>query len=229
MPESERLQKLEVQYVPVEDVSPNEYNPNSQDSHEFTMLKKSIDEDGMTQPIIVVEDDGGGYTIVDGEHRWKACQELGMAEIPVVAVPMTEEQRRVATLRHNKARGKHDLSLEAEVVKDLERLDALDWAQDALLLDEATMDHLLSEATVDGGPMDFSPNGDDPEDVKQQRKAEEEYRERKQAEEREKASEESETYRLVCIFHGDEADVVREALGNAPAKALYELCQEEAA
>jgi ParB/RepB/Spo0J family partition protein len=139
-----KLEQLSVEYVPIDAVRPNEYNPNRQSEHEFNLLLRSISEDGMTQPIIVLHD---SRVIVDGEHRWRACQQLGFTDIPVVFVDMSEEQRRVSTLRHNLARGTHDYTLESAVLKDLEQLGALEWAQDALQLSDVELQRMLEDAT----------------------------------------------------------------------------------
>jgi ParB-like chromosome segregation protein Spo0J len=135
------LQRLEVTYVPLGSVHPNTYNPNRQSEHDFELLLRSMEEDGFTQPLVCLPDG----TIVDGEHRWRAAQQLGLAEIPVVKVDMTPEQMRIATLRHNRARGSEDLDLSAQVLKDLQTLGALDWAQDSLLLSDAEMNRMLEE------------------------------------------------------------------------------------
>jgi ParB-like chromosome segregation protein Spo0J len=135
------LEKLEVTYVKVSDLKPNDYNPNRQDPHDFKLLLSSMETDGFTQPIVALRDG----TIVDGEHRWRAGSQLGYEEIPVVFVDMTPEQARVATLRHNRARGSEDLQLTAEVLRDLERLGALDWAQDQLMMDDVELQRLIED------------------------------------------------------------------------------------
>ena len=99
-------------------------------------------EDGFTQPVIVQKSTG---EIVDGEHRWRASQALNMEKIPVVYVDMTDEQRRVSTLRHNRARGSEDIQLTAQVMRDLEKLGALDWAQDTLMLSDVEVNRLLED------------------------------------------------------------------------------------
>jgi len=58
---------------------------------------------------------------------------------------MTPEQMRIATLRHNRARGSEDYDLAAQVIKDLQELGALDWAQDSLLLSDEDINHLLAD------------------------------------------------------------------------------------
>jgi ParB/RepB/Spo0J family partition protein len=137
----QRLERLVIEYVAIDSIRPNEYNPNRQDSETMEMLLRSIEDNGFTQPVIVTLTG----VIVDGEHRWRAAQSLGMAEIPIVRVDMTPEQMRIATLSHNKARGSHDLELEVQVLRDLESLGALSWAQDSLLISDDEIQKLLAD------------------------------------------------------------------------------------
>jgi ParB/RepB/Spo0J family partition protein len=136
------LKYLQVEEVLLVELKPNEYNPNRQTEDEFEMLKASIREDGFTQPILCMSDG----TIVDGEHRWRAAQELGYETVPVVRVSMTEAQRRIATMRHNRARGQDDTAAVAELMLDLEKLGASEWAQEALLLSDEEMRRLVAMA-----------------------------------------------------------------------------------
>ena len=139
------LETLKVQYVGVNDVHPNEWNPNRQSDHDFELLLKSMSEDGFTQPVVCIRTEDDRIKIVDGEHRWRAAHTLGFDEIPVVITPMTEEQAKIATLRHNRARGSEDIDLTAELLRDLEKMGALDWAQDSLMLDDAELNKLLED------------------------------------------------------------------------------------
>lgn len=142
---NEKLTTLNVTYVSVNDVHPNEWNPNRQSDHDFELLLKSMSEDGFTQPVVCIQDSNGRIKIVDGEHRWRAAHTLGFDEIPVVITPMTEEQAKIATLRHNRARGSEDIELTAELLRDLEKVGALDWAQDSLMLDDTELNKLLED------------------------------------------------------------------------------------
>lgn len=144
------LRELKVVYVKPEEISPNDYNPNRQDPRDFELLLKSMREDGFTQPIIVQRSTN---QIVDGEHRWKAAKELGLTQIPIVYVDMTPEQMKIATLRHNRARGEEDIELTANVLRDLQELGAIDWAQDSLNLDDAEINKLIEDIPAPDGLM----------------------------------------------------------------------------
>lgn len=136
------LQALKITYVKPTEVYPNSYNPNRQSEREFELLCSSMLEDGFTQPIIVQE---ATKEIVDGEHRWRAAQRIGLTEIPVVFVDMPTAQQRISTLRHNRARGSEDIELTIQVMKDLQELGALDHAISSLKIDDREMNALLAD------------------------------------------------------------------------------------
>jgi len=73
---------------------------------------------------------------------------MKMSQIPVVFVDMTDEQMRIATLRHNRARGSEDYDLSIEVLRDLQQLGAIDWAQDSLGLDDEELNELLANESA---------------------------------------------------------------------------------
>jgi len=251
-----KLERLEVIYVPINSVKANDYNPNRQSEHDFELLTRSMEEDGFTQPIVVLED----RTIVDGEHRWRCARRLGYEEIPVVVTQMTPEQMRIATLRHNRARGSEDMELSAQVLRDLETMGALDWAQDSLLISDLELQRLLDdiaapdaqasdehsaawEPDVMGpqattitteGQLDKSTTGEwvyagTGSAVDAAREREKKLREAKTAEQRQMIREDDERhfFRLALMFHGEEADVIRGVLGGAPAESLLALCLKE--
>lgn len=112
-----------VRWVPVERVQANNYNPNSVAKPEMELLELSILEDGFTQPI-VVWDTGEGYEVVDGFHRHLVGKKIGMSHLPVVIVNdgRTDRSDRIAsTIRHNRARGKHQVGAMSEIVQELSR------------------------------------------------------------------------------------------------------------
>jgi len=242
------LQQLEVTYVSVTELRPNLYNPNRQDDFEFELLCRSMKEDGFTQPIIALKDG----TIVDGEHRWRAATTIGFKEIPVVYVDMSPEQMRIATLRHNRARGSEDMDLSVQVLRDLEQLGAMEWAMDSLQLNQDEVDRLLEDVPVPEllAAEEFSPAwvpGETDEAVSQgltmkgegigesaSRKAVIDIRERerllkeaKTQEQRMQIQKEKQIYRLSLIFSDKEAEIVKSILGKEPANKILELCKKE--
>ncbi len=113
-------------WLPRSALSANNWNPNKQARPEFELLATSILENGWTQPIVARLHDGGGrYEIVDGYHRWltsdkPAVTELTGGFVPVVPLPETDEATaRMATVRHNRARGTHGVLPMADIVASL--------------------------------------------------------------------------------------------------------------
>ena len=71
--------------VPVQQLQPGKYQPRMQmDASKLTELAESIKAQGVIQPIVVRELSPGKFEIVAGERRWRASQEAGLAEVPVV-------------------------------------------------------------------------------------------------------------------------------------------------
>ncbi len=73
--------------LPIDQISVQEgFNPRKFfDNYEFQQLVVSVQAEGVIQPIIVRQvAHGNGYWVVAGERRWRAANEAGLAEIPVV-------------------------------------------------------------------------------------------------------------------------------------------------
>ncbi len=113
-----------VQWVPAELVHANDYNPNVVAPPEMKLLQLSIEADGFTQPIVVWQTEDG-YEVVDGFHRYLIGKEkIGLSHLPVVVINQdrtSKEDRIAATIRHNRARGKHQVGAMSEIVQELAR------------------------------------------------------------------------------------------------------------
>jgi ParB-like chromosome segregation protein Spo0J len=118
-----------VEWVKSEDVRANDYNPNSVAPPEMELLKKSIQNDGYTQPIVTWPEDGN-IEVIDGFHRHrvgKECEEIQSrihGHLPIVRIRPSQEDRndRIAsTIRHNRARGKHAVESMSKIVVELKK------------------------------------------------------------------------------------------------------------
>ena len=105
-----------VTWVSVEEVEPNDYNPNSVARTEMGLLYTSIKHDGYTQPIVTIYDEEKGkFIIVDGFHRYFTCKnnkdifESTGGKVPIVVIDKDINDRMASTVRHNRARGKHSV------------------------------------------------------------------------------------------------------------------------
>ena len=112
--------------VHIDRITANYYNPNSVAKREMELLYHSIKEDGYTMPIVCYYDeDNDKYTIVDGFHRYtvmllhKDIYEREEGHLPVSVIIKDISNRMASTIRHNRARGKHDVQLQANIVSML--------------------------------------------------------------------------------------------------------------
>lgn len=109
--------------VPLEKIEANNYNPNHVAKREMDLLYQSIKCDGYTMPIVCFYDaEKEKYIIVDGFHRYtimlryKDIFERENGLIPVSVIDKPIEDRMASTIRHNRARGKHEVELQANLV-----------------------------------------------------------------------------------------------------------------
>lgn len=118
-----------VLWVAAETVEANDYNPNSVAAPEMRLLETSIRSDGYTQPIVTYMD-GERREVVDGFHRnrvGRECQEVRercRGYLPVTTINTSREDRSdriAATIRHNRARGKHQVTAMSEIVVELSK------------------------------------------------------------------------------------------------------------
>jgi len=133
-----------VQWVMADDVHANDYNPNSVAPPEMELLRHSIMQDGYTQPIVTWPTDGR-CEVVDGFHRnrvGKECTDVRErihGYLPVVLIRgdrQDKSDRIAATIRHNRARGKHKVEAMSEIVIELKKRN---WS-DARVAKELGMD-----------------------------------------------------------------------------------------
>ncbi len=97
-------QKLEIKYVPIGDVKPNEYNPKMMTKGEVDGLRASIEAFGMVDPLILNSVPGRENVLIGGHQRLEVCKLLGYNEVPVVyiSVPdLTREQELCLRLSKN--------------------------------------------------------------------------------------------------------------------------------
>jgi len=112
---------LFAQLVPIEKVRFNEYNPNAVAPPEMKLLQHSIEEDGYTQPIVTIYDaENDIYIVVDGAHRYKnAAEKFKLPMVPVVVINKAIKDRMASTIRHNRARGEHNVTQMSNIVAEL--------------------------------------------------------------------------------------------------------------
>jgi len=116
-----------VKWVKIDNVVANDYNPNKVAPPEMQLLEVSIIEDGYTQPIVTWPQ-GEKVEVVDGFHRSRVGKESVVVKdrikgyLPVVGIRKEKagkKERIASTIRHNRARGKHQVSAMSEIVIEL--------------------------------------------------------------------------------------------------------------
>lgn len=120
-----------VLWIKQDDIIANDYNPNNVAPPERRLLCKSLELDGFTQPIVVMENDPARYEIIDGFHRHEigssraALKRQLKGYLPVTCLRKGRQERldrMAATIRHNRARGRHQIAAMSDIVRELAQL-----------------------------------------------------------------------------------------------------------
>lgn len=118
-----------VLWVSADTVQANDYNPNTVAPPEMRLLERSIEADGYTMPIVTWMDQES-REVIDGFHRRRVGTESksvksrcrGYLPVTTVNSDRTDRNDRIAaTIRHNRARGKHQVAAMSEIVVELKR------------------------------------------------------------------------------------------------------------
>ncbi len=83
------------QDMDVDLLEPNDYQPRLQiDESRIEELARSIQANGLIQPIVVLRLPGGRYQIIAGERRWRAAQRAGLLKVPITVKDIAATDRR---------------------------------------------------------------------------------------------------------------------------------------
>jgi len=116
-----------VRWEKSDNVEVNEYNPNAVAPPEMQLLYESILNDGYTMPIVSFKEEQH-FKIVDGFHRRETerrnndISESTLGYIPLSTIRNTQadtSNRMASTIRHNRARGSHNIELMSQIVSEL--------------------------------------------------------------------------------------------------------------
>jgi DNA modification methylase len=141
LPQPERVDTVSVDALEVDGD-----NPNEQPDEMFGLLCDNMRQKGWLGNHIIADTDG---LIADGEHRWRAAQEIGLDEVPVKFYDITDSERRLWRQELNKISGEHDTkrdALEYQALLDSGKSEAVEQLVDATGED---LDELLAEISVD--------------------------------------------------------------------------------
>lgn len=116
-----------VEWIPAEKIQANDYNPNKVAPDELELLYTSIRLDDFTQPIVAYRLDPNHYEITDGFHRNKIGRYPDIAEkhsgyLPLSIIDKPLDERIGSTIRHNRARGTHQIRSMSDIVVTLTKM-----------------------------------------------------------------------------------------------------------
>ncbi len=110
-----------IKWVKAEDLNPNDYNPNVVLNEEMKLLAHSLLLNGWIQPILISQDN----VVIDGYHRYwltlndKNVNEMSDGKVPCAVLELTEAERKMLTIRINRAKGSHVAIKMHEIVVSL--------------------------------------------------------------------------------------------------------------
>ena len=135
---------MNIEWVKTKDIIPNENNPRILKDDKFKKLVQSIkDFPEMLEirPIVVNNE----MMILGGNMRWKAIQEIGIKEVPIIkAENLTEEQQREFLIKDNVGFGEWDWDA---LANDWDPEELNEWGLDVpLMLDSVEPDDLTEES-----------------------------------------------------------------------------------
>lgn len=122
-------QNKQVQDLPLAEIRPNRYQPRrtfSDDS--IQQLAQTLQEEGLLQPIIVRQNQGG-YEIIAGERRFRAAKSLGWEKIPAIVNNLDDQQTASLALIENLQRENLNPVDEAQAYEQLMQLNDLTQTQ----------------------------------------------------------------------------------------------------
>ena len=120
------MKTAKLNVLPVSVLKPAAYNPRKKlkpGDKEYEKIKKSIQEFGFADPLVVNAD----MTIIGGHQRLTVAMELGYTEVPCAVVDVDKAREKALYVALNKITGAWDEQMLAELLKDIEAsgLDAM--------------------------------------------------------------------------------------------------------
>jgi ParB family chromosome partitioning protein len=102
---------LGVTLLPVEQLQPNDYNPNALSETEMAELIAEVHHLGRLPKPVVVRPIDAGYLIIDGEHGWRAAFAVGLAEVPCEVIAADDFEGMRQTYKRNQHGSNHPVRL----------------------------------------------------------------------------------------------------------------------
>ncbi|KXS44067.1 MULTISPECIES: nucleoid occlusion protein [unclassified Candidatus Frackibacter] len=125
------VKKRDIEYLPVDKIIPNPYQPRIEfDEEELKELASSIKNHGIIQPLTVRKNSEDEYELIAGERRLRASKLIGLKEVPVIVGEFVEKEMAEIALIENLQRKDLDFLEEAVGYKKL--LETFDLTQKEL-------------------------------------------------------------------------------------------------
>jgi ParB-like chromosome segregation protein Spo0J len=134
------MSALEIRAMPVDQLQAAGYNPRRMTAKAAAKLRASLESFGLVEPLIWNRRTG---RLVGGHQRLAILKSLGVSEVPVSVVDLSEEREKAlnVVLNNPEAQGRYEPGKLAELLHDLEDLPELD----ATGFDARTLSHLEYE------------------------------------------------------------------------------------
>jgi len=118
------MEKIGIIYLDISDLKEAEYNPRQLTEHQYSQIKKSLEEFGFVDPVIVNQHPDRLNTIIGGHMRVKVWKALGNSTAPCVFVSLSLEKEKELNIRLNKNTGEWDFD---KLANEFNELDLIDW------------------------------------------------------------------------------------------------------
>jgi len=149
--------------VAIEDITPNEWNPNELDADSYRVLKESIQNNGFLQRVLVRKKAtlDGRYEIIDGYHRFKCLKELGVKTVACLVEEHTDAEAMVLTLTMNRFRGNLNAVKLSKLFVTLSETYSISELSSKLGYSEDYVSNVLNLDTLDSSLVSSLEVGDD--------------------------------------------------------------------
>jgi ParB/RepB/Spo0J family partition protein len=145
----------------------NPWNPNKMSTEMFEREKRSIQEHGFIDPITVRQMPDGTYQIIDGEHRWRAAQALGIKHVPASNLGVVPDAKaKKLTIIYNELRGAPDPDLLASLLADLSKETTIEQLAAELPFSQVEIETLVGAVESFDWNAAMTPDVPDPEGAK---------------------------------------------------------------
>lgn len=138
--------------VPINKIHPNPWNPRKQDDFTYRKLVDSIKKHGYIGSAVVRSKGKDEYEIINGEHRWQGCKELGYTEMKIESLgDIDDNTAKLLTITLNNLEGEDDPIERGRILSGLKT-----DAPELLELLPFSLDQIESEIKL----IDFNPEND---------------------------------------------------------------------